>query len=373
MTALPLLSQRSSAVIEIRVFSNLAELRAQWSSLLDSSEGTSIFQCWEWANAWVNVYGASDLLILAGFCRSRLVGLLPLYISRWPKAGSSLRVLRLIADLPDDTGGLGVIAQNGKENDFCRASVAWLSEHHKAWDAMELLQLPPSPANTALLALIHSLGWTRRTRPSVHSVIAMGALPLKTNSSSELVRARKKLGSREVRFEMVQRGEDTDAALKEFFALHQRRWAEKKIHGAFSSDLRKDFYRTITPVMLQTGFLELWRMLVDGRTVAMEFGLVRNETRYSLQSGFDPDYARFSVGKLLDAHILDRAKELRLSRYDLLQGDREYKARLGASPVRYVNLRCAPKCSLGSAWVRASRMSILQKIWAVSHKTVAQH
>src|SRR3954468_11217088 len=134
--------------ISIRVIRSATEfsaLREPWNALVQRSETASIFQRWEWIEAWLNAYGERELFILAGYHGSNLVGLVPLYVSHWPKPGTgALRVLRLLGDDPDDAGSLGPIADASLEGRFLKAAMQSLSDDRSRWDAIELNQLPES-------------------------------------------------------------------------------------------------------------------------------------------------------------------------------------------------------------------------------------
>jgi CelD/BcsL family acetyltransferase involved in cellulose biosynthesis len=118
-----------------------------------------------------------------------------------------------------------------------------------------------------------------------------------------------------------------------------------------------------------TGALDLWTMEIDGKTVAVEFGLVRGDTRYSMQAGFDPAFARSQVGMLLDVRIIESTLARGLRYCDFLHGQQDYKVSLGVGSSQYLNIRCAPPRSPGAAWVRASSMPALQKLWSLTGRS----
>src|SRR5207244_2268505 len=114
----------------VRDYAGFIALRREWSDLIRQSSTSTIFQSWEWMDSWQRAYGEKAVLIIAGYAGQDLIGCLPLYISAWPKPGRHcLRVLRLMADDPDDAGGLGLIARPDHEQGFADAAIQQLIEN----------------------------------------------------------------------------------------------------------------------------------------------------------------------------------------------------------------------------------------------------
>jgi len=55
--------------------------------------------------------------------------------------------------------------------------------------------------------------------------------------------------------------------------------------------------------------------------------------------GFDPDYARWSVGTVLFGYAIQHAIEEGAREFDFLRGEEEYKYRLGAQNRHYRTLK----------------------------------
>jgi len=360
-----------AAGIQLRVVRDHAgftALRHDWNDQLQQSSASTIFQSWEWMDSWLRAYGEKDLMIIAGYAGQGLIGVLPLYVSAWPKPGRhSLRVLRLMSDDPDDAGGLGMIARRNYEQVFADAAVRRLLEAKDAWDALDLNVLAENAANATLLTTLRQRKFAIRERSAPHLVLPLLFSPDGLDSRHPgVVRSKRKLASRKVEYRRCFTRAEIEESLHDLFSLHSARWQSKGKSGAFATSARADFYRNISASMLPREQIDVWTMSLDGEVVAVEFGLIHEDVRYSLQAGFDPEHRKYKVGMLLDAKIIGSCIESGIRSYDFLSGDEGFKREWGAISQPYRSVRCAPRNTLGALWVRASSVKALRKMWALA-------
>src|SRR5947209_17193685 len=70
-------------VVESRSGGAITALRTEWNALLDRCERATVFQTWEWNQAWWRAFGRGKRLrLLEVRDGGELVGLAPLYISQ---------------------------------------------------------------------------------------------------------------------------------------------------------------------------------------------------------------------------------------------------------------------------------------------------
>jgi CelD/BcsL family acetyltransferase involved in cellulose biosynthesis len=86
------------------------------------------------------------------------------------------------------------------------------------------------------------------------------------------------------------------------------------------------FHDEISRLALERGWLRLFRLKLDGRTVAAIYGFLYHGVFYFYQSGFDAEFQRHSVGLAIMARAIQRAVEEGACRYDFLCGDEAYKS-----------------------------------------------
>jgi CelD/BcsL family acetyltransferase involved in cellulose biosynthesis len=67
-------------------------------------------------------------------------------------------------------------------------------------------------------------------------------------------------------------------------------------------------------------------MSLDGKPVAAIYGFLYRRMFYFYQAGFDPDYARLSLGLVAQGLAIQAAMEEGAEGYDFLHGDERYKS-----------------------------------------------
>jgi CelD/BcsL family acetyltransferase involved in cellulose biosynthesis len=97
--------------------------------------------------------------------------------------------------------------------------------------------------------------------------------------------------------------------------------------------------------------------------VAAQFGLRHGTTVFSLQEGFDPDYAADSLGYVLRSQVLKQLIADGVRRYDFLGGADESKMRWGAQAGNYLNLSFARPFGAGAAYLLAQDYGARTKLW----------
>jgi CelD/BcsL family acetyltransferase involved in cellulose biosynthesis len=69
---------------------------------------------------------------------------------------------------------------------------------------------------------------------------------------------------------------------------------------------------------------------VRARTISAQYVLIDRGRAYAYISGFDPEWARYSLGTLLIAFAIERAIDEGCREFDFLRGREQYKYGWGA-------------------------------------------
>jgi CelD/BcsL family acetyltransferase involved in cellulose biosynthesis len=99
--------------------------------------------------------------------------------------------------------------------------------------------------------------------------------------------------------------------------------------AAYMTGEREAFFRRITHRTAKLDLLRLFFLEMDGQDVASALCFDYNSVRYLYNSGYNPDYAYYSVGLLLNALCLREAIEQGKTYFDFLRGPEPYKYHLG--------------------------------------------
>src|SRR5882724_3282894 len=367
-----------SASLSVRIcrtWEELEEFRTQWNNLLEANPSSSIFQTPEWLAAWWQAFSRNKSLLCLLFADSHgaTVGIAPLYADRTHFLGLPITRLRLVGAGSGDSDGLDFIVSPGYESRCAEAFIGWLAGQ-KDWHVCELETLPQkSLVAQSLFRRTQEAGWSIDSTLTPNFVVDLPATWPQYLSSLEssfrplLTRYPKRLQSRfSVKFTRCEKVEDLKEQLPILFDLHQMRWTGRGETGAFAHNERRDFYHRMANAFLQRGWLEFWRLELNGETVGAQFCFRYNDTVSLLQEGFHPKYAEEKIGYAMKAYFLEEMIRTGVTRYDFLGGADAYKAKFGARRADYLNLFCAGSSKLGRLYLASQKQKRNAKAWLKS-------
>jgi CelD/BcsL family acetyltransferase involved in cellulose biosynthesis len=296
------------------VLDSFEDARQPWSRLAHASR--NVFSTSEWAEVWWSRYGRGERPLLVA-CRNgdETTALLPMYL--WSRRPVS--VARFLGHGPADQ--LGPI---------CAPSA-------RSAAAAALRGLPEAASVDVVLAelLPGNECWSRALGQHPLRIEATPTISLaggwnaylerrSVNLREQISRRGRQLRSRhEVRFRLASE-QTLREDLARLFALHRARWG-----AAGSAFLRfEGFHQAFAPLALQRGWLRLWLLDLDDRTVAAWYGFRFAGVESYYQSGRDPSLRDASVGLVLLAHTIREAADDGMDEYRLLRGDERFKQRL---------------------------------------------
>lgn len=378
--------------LEYRIYRSLDELEAirrGWEELLERYPLATTFSTPDWLISWWRAFGQSQELLVAGFFDSStpLVGLAAFSISR-VRVGKSipLRRLRLMGDGSQDSDNLDLPVLPGCEEALAESILTFLRDNRGCWDFAEMRTMPEqSPAANALRQKLKEENWVAVDQSTPASAISLPATweeYLRLLSAKERgkvgLRARRLEKKYEVRIRRCGEEAEIDPLLQALYELHRKHWRLKGSGGTLHMPARQQFYRELAHSLLKRRRLELWVLELQGKVVAAQFGFRHGSTAFSLQEGFDPDYAADSVGYVLRSQVIKQLIGEGVRRYDFLGGLDESKRRWGAESQEYLDLEFARPMTLGAAYLRTRifagegkswlRRSLPVPAWKVLHK-----
>jgi CelD/BcsL family acetyltransferase involved in cellulose biosynthesis len=352
---------------------SLEGLQPEWDALLSEYPYSTTFSTYEWLVPWWRAFGGRDQLLVLAFrdASSTLVGLAPMALTLRKAFPVPLRLLRLMGDGSHDSDNLDLPVRPGWEAAFSSGLLDWMGQNAKIWDVCELNTLPShAAAGTLFLRDLGQRGWKYFTSSRPQTVLELGETweaHLKKISSKE----RGKIGLRSRRLEKkyevqirrcTQKGE-LDPFLRALYELHGKHWRQRGLPGTLDSPARRQFYGELSRLLLARQRLEFWVLELQGKIVAAQFGLRHGTTVFSLQEGFDPDYAADSVGYVLRSQVLKQLIADGVRRYDFLGGTDESKMRWGAEVKSYLNVHFGRPLSRGSLHLALKSQRAQTKEW----------
>jgi peptidoglycan/xylan/chitin deacetylase (PgdA/CDA1 family) len=119
--------------------------------------------------------------------------------------------------------------------------------------------------------------------------------------------------------------------LPALFDLHTKRWREEGKSGVFRGKEKRDFYFTLSRLLLERGWLRFSRLEWGGRILACQYGFVHGNTYFHLQEGYAPEAEHWNVGMGLRAWTMREFLRAGLREYDFLGGASRHKTDWGAT------------------------------------------
>jgi CelD/BcsL family acetyltransferase involved in cellulose biosynthesis len=118
-----------------------------------------------------------------------------------------------------------------------------------------------------------------------------------------------------------------DDLLDEGFRVEALSWKGRRGTAIASGEKTTRFYAGLARWAASAGWLRLAFLRLDGRAIAFQLDLESRSRYYSLKIGYDPEFQRFSPGKLLAYTMVSRAVSSGLEVYELLGTDEPWKDR----------------------------------------------
>lgn len=337
-----------------RSFDDLGLDEAGWNALVASSATNSVFQTYQWARGWSDVYGRDrTLLFVVAEDGGGVRGVLPLALDA---AGAGPRVARFIGDGRADYSD--VVAPAGSPALIERMIEALLQDD--GWDGLDLHNIPKaSPTAVAI-----------ETTCNRHGVPVV--VDADTTCSTLLIReheeaARRVLNKPSLRrrrayfaraggltVRHLTRADDILPLLETFFDQHVNRWADSPTPSLFMNPRNREFYQALTRRLDGTPWLLFTSLEQAGRSIAMHYGFDYDGVVTWYKPSFDPAVARHSPGLTLLGELIEHAVSTERRELDFTWGDEAFKQRFTNHTRHIVRLQVFRK-PMRYAMTRVSR------------------
>jgi CelD/BcsL family acetyltransferase involved in cellulose biosynthesis len=353
----PAISPSSAAATELSVeivdsIERLAALSAEYETVLGTANNKLPFSLHDWHLAWCN-----NLLMVSGTVRDELricvvrdmalagacVAIVPMILTRRTLWGMSVRSLGLLGGDQAMTEIREPLVQPGYEESVALIMLRTLDEL-EGWDWVEWSGDGPFARTLAANAEL------QRLEPLPDFILD---LP----SSWDELRARLKRNIREslrhcynslkrdgldFQFKVVDEPADVAAAVDKFLVLHAKRAA---LSGTiahpnhFATARSRAFLREVCARLAQRRTLRIFQLIIRGEVVASRIGFIVDDSLYLYYSGFDSEWARYSVMTTTVAEAIKYAIATGLRYVNLSPGRDASKLRWGPREVRFGRTR----------------------------------
>ena len=326
--AIPVARESALKVGCVDDFWGFNALRADWNELLRASAADNPFLTWEWLNAWwKHLHGTARLRIVTVRDGYELIAVAPLM-----ETPGGLRWFSRLEFLGTGFAGsdyLDVIVRRGREAVAIAAVAGYLKSRGTA---IRFDHLPPESFGAQVAAQLAGDGWPRTELPGgVCPVIPLAGHTwdsyLATVGSAHRANVRRRLRAIEqkfaVRFERVTTDRQRRDALTLLAKFHETRFEQDGT--AFITPEMRAFQDEATRRALERGWLRMYVLRLNDKTVAVMYGFLYNRQFYFYQHGFDDQFRAHSVGLVLMALSVQEALAEGAQTFDMLWGVESYK------------------------------------------------
>jgi CelD/BcsL family acetyltransferase involved in cellulose biosynthesis len=317
-------------------------LRQEWNELLEQSAADCLFLTWEWLYTWWKHFAAGrKLCLLAVREGGDLIGLAPLAFRPWRVTRFHLfPALEFMGAGNVGSDYLDIISRRNREQDVAEALADYLSRRRIV---LELAQVNGNlTLAKAVAARMTGRDWTSAAiQTDVCPFIRLDGYSwdsyLATLDPEHRYNVRQRLRNLARRFDVRFERAETDAqrhdALVELVALHHKRWEGRGSSTAFCSPAHLAFHEDVSRLALERRWLRLFLLRLDGTPASAIYGFRYRGRFYSYQSGFEPEYGKYSVGLVTNALTIKSAIDEGAGEVDFLHGAERWKFHL-AKDVR---------------------------------------
>ena len=331
-------------VTEINDVDHFLEMKKTWNEVLDKSNDNNVYLTWEYLSTYWKHFGKNrKLRILCLEDGTHIIGMAPLRQQRLKLAGpvgyELIEPLAYRGLMPEGADYTGIILTE-RETECLHSLFNYLA-NDGSWDFMYLMDVQGTSTIPSLLnQMSNSIPFRFETGKG-----AICPYMLLPNSPDALMKSfgprvrknlRRQLRNLQSDFHSVELKKynalgSVQETMESFFELHQKSCKNRGLPGVFATQEVRNFYTDVARQFADNGWLALYFLTVDDRSVAAYYCFeYSNKMLYAL-SGFDPDYSSYSVGNLLLLKIIEKSIAKGLGELDFLKGDEAYKFRWTSS------------------------------------------
>ncbi|WP_161966096.1 GNAT family N-acetyltransferase [Steroidobacter cummioxidans] len=361
----------SNACIDIELIERREQIpltAREWNDLVAQNETNSIFQTYEWFDAWWQTFGAAHELFFMLLRREgRVIGFAAMMLRNVSWRGRRLEFVGTgNADyqdfvLPYDKPAAIV--------SICKFLRTRASRWRSAW-------LSNVPRQSSTLAQLQNAGIGHGLYFVQEAHQRCPALRLESDRSGaekllkkySLKRPLNWFSSRgEVRFRNVSALSEIQSLLPVFFEQHARRWHAVGRSSLFEMGSQRTFYLALAAALHSAGWLLFSVVEFNGQPIAFHFGFDYFGSIMWYKPSFEVKYAEHSPGLLLTRKIIEDGLQRSRHELDFTIGEEAFKDRF-ANVSRY-NVTLSVYHSLPNAmratgwrWVRRNLGRLRRKL-----------
>lgn len=319
---------------EISSFGQFADLESGWKCLV-KDDPCPPFMSHDWFCACIEAYGADkSLATFALWDNHELIAVAPLWIQKAAHRRTRVRILTFIT-CPDTVFVDFIVDKNRREDAVCS-----LYEHLTARsDRWDIIQFGKWLSDSPNRIIFSDMSTSRRARLAAHTDSAIPYVEIRNGwksflkeRSAKFRKTRRNIENRIARLNSVQVDHYSSATppnlLGSIMEVSRKGWKASQGVSLANRQEHIRFFEKLISIASQNGWLYVWLLRIEDKTVAMEFDLLADGCAYALRADFDPDFSEISPGTYLESQILKHLADHQLREYCMGPGLNDYKTHL---------------------------------------------
>jgi CelD/BcsL family acetyltransferase involved in cellulose biosynthesis len=309
------------------------EMKDTWNNAVQRCLDNHVFLTWEWLSTWWKHFGGNRKFLLLTLSDSgRVLASAPLMSTVYSLFGARVRKIEFLGTPASDYQTF-LLTERKTEN--VELLLGYAQRRVPDWHFVELTDVPERCETSQILGSMRlaPLGFEHEVMEACPYV----SLPedfddfqrtLSPHFLNEIRRRERRLGEEfGVEFEVVERSEHAEDAVRSLAILHQKRSVVKGHMGIFSDERVMGFHLDIARSFAKNGWLLVAFLKVNGRRVSGQYNFIYANKLYCYLSGFDPVYAKYGLGSIIDFRLIEHCINAGIKEYDFARGQEPYKNR----------------------------------------------
>ena len=322
-----------TASLEVSCVSDLksfVSLEKEWNTLV-TTHNDQLFMRHEFLCAWYESFSPNGgiQVLTARSGDGRLVAALPLMSERGSIRGIPLRQTVALANR--HSCRFDMIAEDPVEAG--KAFFSYLASRQD-WDVLRIVDVPEGGQawhlyNAAVAAGFPVGTWAGQRSPFLELPDSEEGLQDRV-SSQQRSNARRRLRQMEKKAAVsVERLPATDlkAVLDDFFKVESSGWKGRKGTACEQDEQTRSFYTRLADVAAEREWLSLFRLTLDGQTIAFHYGLTYGKSYLLPKLAYHEAFSDVSPGLVLMHEVIRDCISRQLNRVEFLGSDDEWKLR----------------------------------------------
>lgn len=320
----------------ISTYEDILKLERKWRDLFKNSGTDNIFTSWEWCMLWWKHFGKTEkLMVLTVEDNGEIIGIAPLmiikgnYLTLWKPI---IRFLgeEMMADymdfliLREHKKVIGFILDFLKKMKWGRIELKRIPDSSLSWRAIKETLLTLKYPYLFLVDCVSPYVKIEEKWEDYYKSLSKSLRQDIRITVNNLNRIGK------ISFRRCQ-GNSLDSLLDEFYEMHKKRQSFKAGKSLFEDRSKCNFFSDLALVFGGQGWADISLLQVNGTAVSFVFALKYDRIFYYWVPAINPEYRKYSIGKLHIIKLIERCFQENYREFDFMIGDEPYKLRWAKS------------------------------------------